>query len=151
MDNSGIKGKARRMKIFGFSILSGAAALLCLGPGEALAAAAEKAICAVEQTIACAPFEKCERSLPSAVNLPVLLKIDRAAGVILSRTQTGVERSSKIGSESGDDAHHVMQGVEGGEPWSMRVDLKTGRFTLANVQPDAGYVAFGVCSAKILN
>jgi len=134
----------------GISILGRAAALLCLGIASAQADAPQMAICAIEQSIACPPFEPCERSLPASVNLPVLLKIDRTAGVILSRRESGEERTSVIGTDTGDDAVHVLQGSEDGKPWSMRVDIETGRFTLTSAQPDAGYLAFGLCSSSIL-
>lgn len=119
--------------------------------GSPAQAAPEKAVCAVEQAIACAPYEPCERNLPASVNLPSLLKIDRSAGVLISRREAGEERISKIGSESGNDATHVLQGVDEGTPWSMLIDLATGRFTLASARGDAGYVAFGLCSSRILD
>lgn len=124
--------------------------LACVSSLCAEAAAPDMAICAVEQAIVCPPFEACERSLPGAVNLPTLLKIDRPAGVIVSRREAGGERSSKIGSEAGDDAHHILQGVDEGAPWSIRIDLETGRFVLTSAQAEAGYVGFGLCSARIL-
>ena len=124
--------------------------LLCLGGASVWAATPQRAICAVEQVIACQPFDSCERSLPGAVNLPVFLKIDRSSGVVLSRRESGEERTSRIGSESGDDAVHVLQGVDAGNPWSIRVDLKTGRFSLTSAQLEAGFVAFGICSSKLL-
>ncbi len=123
----------------------------CLGGTSVQAAASQKAICAVEQVIACQPFESCERSLPGAVNLPVLLKIDRSAGVVLSRRESGEERLSKIGAESGDDTMHVLQGVDAGTPWNIRIELETGRFTMTSARSDVGYVAFGLCSSKLLN
>ncbi len=126
-------------------------ALLCLGGTSVQAATPQKAICAVEQAIVCQPFEECERLLPAMVNLPVLLKIDRSAGVILSRRESGEERSSKIGAESGDDTMHVLQGVDAGTPWNIRIELETGRFTMTSARSDVGYVAFGLCSSKLLN
>ena len=125
-------------------------ALLCLGGTSVQSAAPQKAICAVEQAIACHPFEACERSLPGAVNLPVLMKLDRSAGVILSRRESGEERSSKIGAESGDDKTHVLQGVDDGNPWNMRIELKTGHFTMTSALSGIGFVAFGLCSSKLL-
>jgi hypothetical protein len=127
-----------------------AASVLAFSVALPAHAAPERAICAVEQAIACPPFEPCERNLPGAVNLPTLMKIDRPAGVIISRREAGDARSSKIESESGDENSHVLQGVDDGNPWSVRIDLTTGRFTLTSAQPDTGYVAFGLCSAGIL-
>lgn len=114
-------------------------------------AAPETAICAVEQAIACPPFAPCERNLPSAVNLPSLLKIDRPGGSVTSRLNTGEERESKIEGEWGDDAVHVLHGIDQSKPWSMRVNLTTGRFTLTSAQEDVGYVAFGTCSSRLLD
>ena len=125
-------------------------ALIGLGGASVQAAASQAAICAVEQAIVCAPFEACQRALPRSINLPVLLKIDRSAGVVLSRRESGEERSSKIGAESGDDTFHILQGIDVGSPWSIRFDIKTGRFSLTSAQPVAGFVAFGICSSKLL-
>lgn len=85
------------------------------------------------------------------MNLPVLLKIDRPAGVVLSRHESGEERSSKIGAESGDNTFHVLQGVDDGNPWNMRIGLESGRFTLTSATSDTGYIAFGLCSSKLLD
>lgn len=115
------------------------------------AAAPEQAICAVQQAISCAPHEPCERNLPGAVNLPVLLKIDRPAGVVIARLESGGERTSKIGGEGSDETSHVLHGMDSGNPWSMRVDLASGQFTLTSAQPEVGYVAFGICSSRLLD
>jgi hypothetical protein len=144
IERSAVRGGGRLLRrLFSASILAGG----IIAPAHA---APEIAICAVEQAIACPPFAPCERNLPGAVNLPALLKIDRPAGVILSRREAGDERSSKIESESGDENSHVLQGVDDGNPWSIRIDLNTGRFSLSSAQPDTGYIAFGLCSANIL-
>ena len=88
--------------------------------------------------------------MPRAVNLPVLLKIDRSVGVILSRRESGEERSSKIDGESGDDTVHVLHGIDAWNAWTIRIDLETGRFILTSAQSEVGYVAFGLCSSKLL-
>lgn len=127
-----------------------AAALLAAAIPLQANATPERAICAVEQAIACPPFEPCERNLPSAVNLPVLLRIDRPAGLVTSRLDVGGERVSEIGGEWGDGATHVLHGIDESNPWSLRVNLTTGRFTLTSAQADTGYVAFGSCSSRLL-
>ena len=108
------------------------------------------AICALEQTIACSPFEECERSLPGAVNLPVLMRVDPAAGVIVSRTEAGAERRSAIASTSvsGDDL--MLTGTDEGNPWSLRASTVTGRFSLVVLHADATFIGFGVCSRSLL-
>jgi hypothetical protein len=108
------------------------------------------AICAVEQAIACSPFEACERSLPGAINLPSLLKIDMEAGAILSVNASGAERSSPIAASTETEAAMTLQGVDNDHPWSLRVGLEDGRFALASVHEGASFSAFGVCSWGIL-
>ena len=129
----------------GISIILLAAGIPSLG-----LAAPETAICAVEQAIACPPFAPCERNLPSAVNLPSLFRIDRPDGLVTSRLNHGEQRKSKISGEWGDDAVHVLHGIDEGKPWSIRVDLATGRFTLTSAQEEVGYVAFGTCSSRLI-
>jgi hypothetical protein len=75
-------------------VLPGISASVLLGSFGVQAAPPQTAVCAVEQAIACPPFEACERSLPGAFILPTLIKIDRPAGTVLSRLDTGEERAS---------------------------------------------------------
>ncbi len=110
----------------------------------------ERAICGVEQAVACPAHEECERTLPAAVNLPALIKIDRSAGVIFSKRESGETRTSKIASELEGDGLHILQGSEDGSPWSMRIDLETGRFSLVSAQDNLGFVAFGYCSSTLM-
>ena len=138
------------MKIGNFSAFYKAMALVLCSGISVQAAAPDAAICAIQQVVTCPQFEQCERALPAAVNLPVLMKIDRLSGVIVSRRESGEERKSKIVSESGDDSVHILQGAENGRPWSLRVDLGTGAFTLSSSDADVGYVAFGLCSSNLL-
>jgi hypothetical protein len=120
----------------------------------ALSASAEplatKAVCAVQQALACGSVEICERALPAAVNLPVLMLFDTGAGLIESRHQSGDVRASKIASSSVEGEALILQGVDGGHPWAIRVNTKTGAFTLTVLHEDEGFLGFGVCSAKIL-
>jgi hypothetical protein len=127
-----------------------AAAALSISAAAPAFGAPEMAICAVEQAISCPPYAPCERNLPSAVNLPSLLKIDRPGGTVTSRLNVGEERKSKIDGEWGDDSVHVLHGIDESKPWSIRVDLATGRFTLTSAQEGVGYIAFGTCSSRLL-
>ncbi len=114
-------------------------------------AAPEKAICAVEQAIACPPYEECQRALPAAVNLPSLMKLDRPSGTVMTNKEGGEERVSKIIGEAVDEDALMLQGIDGQHAWNMRIELATGHFVLTSAAPDAGYVAFGLCSSKILD
>lgn len=130
------------------AFLVAALSLAAAGAGQADGMA--PAICAVEQTIACTPFEECQRNLPGAVNLPVLIRLDPAVGVIVSRTEAGEERHSEIAAttESGDDL--LLRGVDQGNPWSLRVSTVTGRFMLAVLTGEESVLAYGVCSRSLL-
>ena len=119
----------------------------------ALSASAQppsKAICAVQQAVVCASVNACERSLPAGANLPALLRFDIDAGTIESRRDDGEFRTSKIASSSTHEDALVLQGSDDGHPWAMRINTKSGLFTLSILREDEGFVGFGVCSAKIL-
>ena len=120
------------------------------GVATAYAQDLEPAICAVEQVIACVPFEACERTLPGAVNLPVLMRIEPGEKIIVSRREDGSERRSEAHTVSSAEDRITIQGIDGGEPWGMWVDRVTGRFTLATAGPGEAFSAFGVCTARLL-
>ncbi len=148
------KGRAALSKVLsrGVGLFGRGLAVLGFVMGAQVAhAAPDKAICAVEQAIACPPYQRCSRSLPGAVNLPSLMKIDRTAGVVMTRAEGGEERKSEIVGEIGDDSTLMIQGFDGAHAWNMRLDLTSGHFVLTSAADDAGYVAFGLCSTNILD
>ncbi len=137
-----------KFKLLGYPSAVAVAVTIC-----ALSASAEapkQALCAVQQAVACGAFEACERALPAAVNLPALMRFDVDAGTIESRHENGTIRTSKITSSSTEGEALLLQGVDGGHPWAMRVNTKNGGFTLTVLREDEGFLGFGVCSAKIL-
>jgi hypothetical protein len=105
----------------------------------------------VQQAIACPPHEDCQRCLPGAMNLPALMKTNRAAGMVISRLESGDQRSSSIGSETAEDALLMLVGVDANHPRSMRISLVDRRFTLVTAQDAAGYMAFRVSSSAMLD
>ena len=117
---------------------------------SASAVTPKDAVCALQQAIACGPYESCERALPEAVNLPALMRFDLDAGTIESRFEGGAVRASKIASSSSEGDVLILQGVDAGHPWAIRVDTGDGRFTLNVLRDDEAFVGFGVCSARIL-
>ncbi len=125
-------------------------ALLFGIPSWAAADTIDQAICAVEQVTACPAFEPCERTLPGAVDLPALIKIDRTAKVVVSQHGNGEMRTSPIGFEAESDDALILQGMEDGLAWSMRVSLETERFAFVAAREDIGFTAFGVCSSSLL-
>jgi hypothetical protein len=118
--------------------------------GAAPAATPSTAVCALQQAAACGAVEACDRMLPAGVNLPALMRLDVAAGVIESRADDGAIRKSKIASSSTAEGALVLQGIDGGHAWAMRVDERSGEFTLSVLRDGEAFIGFGVCSAKIL-
>jgi len=137
-----------KCKLLGFASAVAFAVTICAL--SASAAPPKAAMCAVQQAVACGAYEACERALPAAVNLPALMRFDVDAGIIESRRENGDVRTSKIASSSAEKEALVLQGIDGGHPWSMRVNIKQGQFTLAVLREDEAFIGFGVCSAKIL-
>ena len=138
-----------KFKLFGYQGAVTVAVTIC-----ALSASAEAptaAICAVQQAVACGAFETCERALPAAVNLPALIRVDVDAGVIESRNENGDIRTSKIASSSTEGEALLLQGVDGGHPWAIRVNTSNGGFTLMILREGEGFLGFGECSAKLLD
>lgn len=107
------------------------------------------AVCAVEQAVACSADDACRRSLPSAVNLPVLFRLDFDESVAVSRNERGDERRSPISSVIDLEEAFLLQGTDAGNGWSMRIGVENGRFVLARSHAQVGYVAFGVCSSAL--
>jgi hypothetical protein len=138
-----------RFKLFRYQSAVAVAVTIC-----ALSASAEAptgAICAVQQAVACGAFEACERALPAAVNLPPLMRFDVGAGIIESRHENGAIRTSKIASSSTEGEALVLQGLDGGHPWAIRVNTKNGGFTLTVLREGEGFLGFGECSANLLD
>jgi hypothetical protein len=132
------------------SMLLVAVVALTTSAASATAATPTRGICAVQQAVACGAFEACDRELPAGVNLPALILFDVDTGIIESRAQNGDIRTSKIASSSTEGEALLLQGVDGGHPWAMRVNTGNGAFTLMILREEEGFLGFGVCSAKIL-
>lgn len=137
------------LRIFGRQIVAAATAMI--SAMSVSVAAPKEAVCAMQQAVACGSFEACERALPAAMNLPALMRFNVDKGMIESRLENGDVRTSKIASSSTDKDTLVLQGVDGGHPWAVRVNTQNGRFTLTVLREGEGFLGFGVCSAKILN
>lgn len=126
----------------------GLASLLVLQYANPVFAQSGNAICAIQQIIACPAFEPCERGLPDAVNLPALIKVDLDAGVLLSHTKTGGDRTSPIALTELFDEGYAVSGVDTDVSWSLRVAEATGRFTFASAHEGEGYIGFGICAVS---
>ena len=129
---------------------SAVVAATALSAVPAAAEAPNKALCTVQQAVACGAFEACERMLPGAVNLPALMLFDVDAGTIESRHEDGAIRTSKIASSSSDGEALSLQGTDEGHPWAIRVNTENGSFTLTVLREGEGFLGFGVCSSRIL-
>lgn len=122
---------------------------IVLASAAAAAAADGPAICAVEQAILCPRVDVCERVLPAAVNLPALLRLDPAAGLIEARLDDGTVRRSPVSSVTEAEGAMLLQGADDDLPWSLTVDTATGDFSMVIADRLAGYVAFGTCSRAL--
>jgi hypothetical protein len=111
---------------------------------------ADVAVCATEQAISCAPYEPCDRSLPGAMNLPVLMKIDTEATTIASLQAGGGERSSRISSVAETEQAHLIHGADEHRPWVVQIDKATGRFTGTIAGSGIAFVLFGECTWELV-
>jgi hypothetical protein len=107
------------------------------------------AICAIEQAIACSPFTECDRNLPGAFNIPVLIKLDRAGSRMTSVTIGGQELTSEISSIIDTETEVVLSGVDNGHPWTASIAGDTGRMSATVIQSDDTFILFGECSWEL--
>ena len=107
------------------------------------------AICAIEQAIACSPFIECDRNLPGAFNIPVLIKLDRAGSRMTSVAMGGQELMSEISSIVDTESEVVLSGVDNGHPWAARIAKDTGRMSATVIQSDDTFILFGECSWEL--
>lgn len=125
------------------------ALLLMLAVAASPATADGPAICAVEQSVTCPRFDECERSLPAAINLPTLFRLDPDAKVIESRLDDGTVRSSPMSAVVEVGGTMLLHGTDNDLPWTMTVAKDNGALTLVVAGANTGYVAFGVCSRAL--
>lgn len=104
------------------------------------------AICAIEQAIACSPFSECDRNLPGAFNIPVLIKLDTASSRLTSIAMDGQELTSEILSVVETETAIVLSGVDTDHPWAASIAKDTGRMTATVIHPDDTFIVFGECS-----
>jgi len=104
------------------------------------------AICAIEQAIACSPFSECDRNLPGAFNIPVLIKLDTASSRLTSMGIDGQELTSEIYSVVETETAIVLSGVDADHPWAASIVKDTGRMAATVIQPDDTFIVFGECS-----
>ena len=107
------------------------------------------AFCAVEQAIACAPYQACERNLPGAFNIPALIKLDAENSRMTSIGQNGAELTSEISSIVETDADIVLSGADAGQPWAASISKETGRMSATVIQEADTFILFGECSWRI--
>lgn len=104
------------------------------------------AICAIEQAIACAPFSECERNLPGAFNIPVLMKLDASKSRLTSIAENGQALTSEISSVVETETAIVLSGVDAGQPWAASIAKDTGRMSATVIKQSDTFIVFGECS-----
>lgn len=104
-------------------------------------------VCAATQVVECGPGSECTRATPEKFNLPVLFKVDIANKVAESARAGGEKRASAITSVTEAGGVTVLQGVDGADAWSTRIDSSTGQMTVVSAADGLGYVVFGTCAS----
>jgi hypothetical protein len=126
---------------------------VCLGLGMApyplLAAAYDGSVpllCAVIEVFDCQGAGDCQRGTADSVNLPQFLKIDINAKT-LSTTEAGEgKKVTPIKNFERVEGHLILQGVEGGRPWSLVIATETGKVSATVSDDQVGFVVFGACT-----
>lgn len=108
------------------------------------------AVCAVEQVIVCEAFSPCERSLPGAVNLPTLFKIDHANAQVVSKSSDGTDRTSPFASVNDTANGYAIFGVDEDHAWELYLNASNQRFTFSSPRENVAYVGFGICASRII-
>jgi hypothetical protein len=127
-----------------------AGSLLLAAQGVAAEAALDTSkplVCAATQVVECAAMGECARATPEAFNLPVLLRIDIPNKVAESARAGGEKRVSAIASVTEAEGVTVLQGVDGADAWSARIDRSTGAMTVVSAAEGLGYLVFGTCAS----
>lgn len=126
---------------------------ICLGLGMApysLAAAAYDGsvplLCAVIEVFDCQGAGDCRRGTADSVNLPQFLKIDFKEKT-LSTTEAGEgKKITPIKNFERVEGNMILQGVEGGRPWSLVIATETGKVSATVSDDQVGFVVFGACT-----
>lgn len=122
---------------------------LCLASANAAADEPELLFCAASQVVVCPEQEQCTRGLPETANLPRMFKIDLKGREVVSLTQSGDRRTSKILHLVKEDGVYVLQGAESGKGWTATVNESDGHLTITASSSGEAYVVYGICTSSL--
>ncbi len=101
--------------------------------------------CAFTKILECQGQKGCDYVFPEDVSLPTFVRIELQKNLI-SAVRGGETRTTQIKHLVRQDGYLILQGIEQ-RAWSVMIEEKTGRMTLAVAGQDDGFVIFGSCMA----
>ena len=105
-------------------------------------------LCAVIETIECAPDSECLRGEAESIDMPAFLKINFAKKTISGTRQDGTERTTEIKIMERVGGNLILQGVQNGKGWTMVISEATGKATITASDNQVGFVVFGACMGQ---
>jgi hypothetical protein len=109
-------------------------------------------VCATLEAVQCAKLDGarhvCARGPAQGLNVPQFVKLDFAKKLVSATKESGVEKTSPIGSVSRGNEHIVVQGFDAGtgRGWSLVVEENTGQMTASAIGDEEGMMIFGACT-----
>ena len=88
----------------------------------------------------------CENTAPWQLDMPDFLRLDLAAGVVLSTETAPAEREVAIQTQVREDGTIVLQGRQGERAFSWLIVEATGEGTLTLSTPGEGVTVFTLCT-----
>ena len=103
-------------------------------------------ICALIEVMDCEAGADCQRGAPESVNLPQFLKLNFTEKTLSTTEAAQRQQSTPIKSIEQFDSRMILQGVEGGRPWSLIIAKETGKMSATVADDQVGFVIFGACT-----
>ena len=107
-------------------------------------------LCATLGAVQCAKSpgrsHGCIRGPARGLNVPQFIKLDFGAKSVTATAETGVDKSSSIGSVTSGNGHLIVQGVDDGHAWSLVLEENTGHMTASAIGDEEGMMLFGACT-----
>jgi hypothetical protein len=103
-------------------------------------------ICALIEVMDCESGADCQRGAPESVNLPQFLKLNFTEKTLSTTEAAQRQQSTPIKNIEQYDSRMILQGVEGGRPWSLIIAKETGKMSATVADDQVGFVIFGACT-----
>ncbi len=101
--------------------------------------------CAFTKILECQGQKGCDYVFPEEVFLPTFVRIELQKNLI-SAARAGETLTTEIKHLQRQDGYIILQGIER-RAWSLIIEEKSGKMTLAVAGQDDGFVVFGSCMA----